>query len=107
LPISVQSEIARRAHRMAASAGAGFEAVVKPHKYTARAFVQTRDQVGRVRQATEAVLQRTLGLPAGYQPPTQSAPAKPRSDGKMLFSTKSGKQVWASPAQILNWTRNG
>ena len=59
----VQSEVARRAHRMAADAGEGFESVVKPHRYTSRAFVQTDmgNEVGRQRQASEHVLQRVLG----------------------------------------------
>lgn len=59
----VQSEVARRAHRMAADAGEGFEAVVKRHRYTSRAFVQTdKDNPrGRERQAEEHVLQRVLG----------------------------------------------
>lgn len=59
----VQSEVARLAHRMARDAGEGFEAVVKPHRYTSRAFVQTDmdNPVGGERQAREHVLQRVLG----------------------------------------------
>lgn len=57
----VQSEVARRAARIAAAAGEGFEMVVKPHKYTSRAFVQTVDEAGDKRQAEEAVLERALG----------------------------------------------
>jgi hypothetical protein len=56
----VQSELARRARRIAAAAGEGFEMVVKPHRYTARAFVQTDTEEGRKRQAEEAVLERSL-----------------------------------------------
>lgn len=56
----VQSEVARRAQRIAAEAGEGFEAVVKPAKYTARAYVRTADATGRKRQAEEAVLERAL-----------------------------------------------
>jgi hypothetical protein len=55
----VQSEVARRAKRIAAAAGEGFEAVVKPHKYTSRAFVQTESNEGRQRQADDAVLERS------------------------------------------------
>jgi hypothetical protein len=57
----VTREVAQRAARMARSAGEGFGYVVKPHRYTARAFVQTIDQTGRVRLAREHVLQRVLG----------------------------------------------
>lgn len=59
----VQAEVARRARRMAAEAGEGFEAVVKPHRHTSRAFVQTdaENPRGRQRQATEHVLQRVIG----------------------------------------------
>lgn len=57
----VQSEVARRAARIAAAAGDGFEMVVKPHKYTSRAFVQTDSAAGAKRQAEEAVLQRAMG----------------------------------------------
>lgn len=97
----VQSEIARRAKSMAKAAGPGIEAVVKPHKYTARAFVQTVDDVGRIRQAEEAVLQRALGLPANYvaQAPTSNP------NGKIQYTTASGKKVWATPAQVMHWTR--
>lgn len=56
----VQSEIARRAKRIADAAGEGFSMVVKPHRYTARAFVQTDDDEGRKRQAEGAVLERAL-----------------------------------------------
>lgn len=59
----VQAEVARRAHRMAREAGDGFEAVVKPHRWTARAFVQTDldNPDGARRQATDHVLERVLG----------------------------------------------
>lgn len=62
----VQADLAARAQRMAREAGEGFEAVVKPHKYTSRAFVQTDmdNPVGRQRQASEHVLQRVLGRKA-------------------------------------------
>ena len=56
----VQAEVARRARRMAQAAGSGFESIVKPHKYTARAFVQTASQEGRRREANEKVLTRAL-----------------------------------------------
>lgn len=56
----VQADLAARATRAARSAGEGFEAVVKPHKFTARAFVQTADEKGSRREAEEKVLIRTL-----------------------------------------------
>ena len=57
----VQSEVARLAKRMSDAAGEGFEYVVKPHRYTARAFVQTKDAAGARRQAKEHVLERVVG----------------------------------------------
>jgi hypothetical protein len=56
----VQAEVARRLQRGAAAAGEGFEAVVKPHQYTARGFVQTADAEGRRREADEKVLIQAL-----------------------------------------------
>lgn len=56
----VQAEVARKAKRMASAAGDGFKAVIKPHKFTSRAFVQTDSAEGRKRQADDAVLERAL-----------------------------------------------
>lgn len=58
----VRAELARTAKQMAERAGEGFEYVVKPHKRTARAFVQTDadNPKGRERQAREHVLERLL-----------------------------------------------
>lgn len=56
----VQSDLARRAKRIADAAGEGFAAVVKPHRYTARAFVQTDTEEARKRQADDAVLERAM-----------------------------------------------
>lgn len=56
----VQSDLARRASRIAAAAGEGFEAVVKPHRYTARAFVQSTGVEGDKREAESKVLTRAL-----------------------------------------------
>ena len=56
----VQSDLARRASRIAAAAGEGFVAVVKPHRYTSRAFVQTDTTEARERQAEGAVLERAM-----------------------------------------------
>lgn len=49
-----------KAQRMAASAGEGFEAVSRPHPWTAREYVQTADAEGRKRQADEHVLERVV-----------------------------------------------
>lgn len=46
--------------RMADSAGEGFEAVQRPHRWTARGYVQTVDHEGRRRQANERVLERVV-----------------------------------------------
>lgn len=56
----VTAQVARRTKRMAAAAGEGFEAVMIPHKYTARGYVRTADAEGAIRQAREKVLERSL-----------------------------------------------
>jgi len=57
----VVSEVVRRARRIQEAAGEGFEMVVKPHRYTARAFVQTGDADAAKREAEQKVLTRALG----------------------------------------------
>ena len=54
-------EVARIAHRGAEQAGEGFGYVVKPGRYTARAFIQTVDDEGARRQSDDAVLERVMG----------------------------------------------
>lgn len=54
-------EVARVAARGAQQAGDGFGFVVKPGRYTARAFIQTEDAEGRRRQDDDAVLERVMG----------------------------------------------
>lgn len=56
----VSDRVRREAQRMAASAGEGFESVVAPHPWTARAYVRTADGVGRKRQSDEKVLERVV-----------------------------------------------
>lgn len=56
----VQSDLAARVSRAAKVAGVGFDSVVKPAKYTSRAFVQTADAGGARREARDKVLIRTL-----------------------------------------------
>ena len=58
---AVQADLAKRARRGAQAAGPGIVAVVKPHKYTARAFVETENEEGRIREAKDKVLNRALG----------------------------------------------
>lgn len=57
---AVQSDIAARAARVARAAGEGFESVVKPGRYTSRAFVQTANQTGAKREAEDKALTRAL-----------------------------------------------
>lgn len=58
---SVQAAVDRAGREMAASAGDGFEYVARPHRYTARGYVQTANASARRRQMRDAVLERTLG----------------------------------------------
>lgn len=56
----VTADLARRSKRVEAAAGDGFEAVVKPGKYTARAYVQSAGRKGDEREASEKALTRAL-----------------------------------------------
>lgn len=56
----VQSMLDQRGRRMAAEAGDGFAYVSRPHRWTARGFVQTNSAEGARRQANEAVLERVV-----------------------------------------------
>lgn len=56
----VVSEVAARAARVRRAAGDGFVTIVKPHRYTARAFVMAETDSARRRQAKDAVLERAI-----------------------------------------------
>jgi len=57
----VQAEVDRVGRRIARSAGDGFAySEAKPHKWTARGFVQTNSPEGARRQAEDAVLERAM-----------------------------------------------
>lgn len=58
---SAQPVLDAHGRRMAMAAGDGFEYQPKPHRWTARGFVQTADRTGRKRQSDEAVLERVMG----------------------------------------------
>lgn len=56
----VQAHVDRVGRAMAADAGEGFEYVARPHRWTARGYVQIASGVGARRQAREAVLERVM-----------------------------------------------
>jgi hypothetical protein len=56
----VQAELDDVGESMASEAGAGFEYVPSPHRWTARGFVQVDSADGARRQADEAVLERVV-----------------------------------------------
>lgn len=47
--------------QMAAAAGDGFEYVARPHRYTARGYVQPINDRARRRQMRDVVLEQALG----------------------------------------------
>lgn len=47
----VQAEVLRRARRIQAAAGDNFEVVSRPHRWTARAYVQPKNYAGRREEA--------------------------------------------------------
>lgn len=57
----VQRVVNERAKRIAAAAGEDFEAVPKPHKWTARAYVQAKNARGMRAEARDKVLTRAVG----------------------------------------------
>jgi len=52
--------VRRKLKAMEQSAGPGFEAVMHPHKWTARGYLRTADAEGARRQADERVLERVV-----------------------------------------------
>lgn len=57
----VQAEVDRAGRKIAAAAGDGFVYTYrKPHKWTARGFVQVNSEDGARRQAEDAVLERAM-----------------------------------------------
>ena len=56
-----QSAVDREGQRIAANAGPDFEYVRRPHKWTARGYVQTANARGMREQKRNAVLERALG----------------------------------------------
>lgn len=56
----VADEVARRAYRIAGAAGPNFEMVVKPHRYTARAYVRAANDEGRKEEARDKKLTRAI-----------------------------------------------
>lgn len=58
---AAQAAVDRIGRQMAADAGEGFEYVARPHRYTARGYVQSSDARARRRQMRDAVLEQSLG----------------------------------------------
>lgn len=56
----VQAQLDEIGQDMASDAGEGFEYVAKPHRYTARGYVQVSSGDGARRQARDAVLERVM-----------------------------------------------
>lgn len=81
---------------VAAKAGAGYEASAVYGKNRARASVITADFEAILDNARNNTLIRALGG-------TESVSSKPE---KFSYTTKSGKTIQATQAQIDNWTRN-
>lgn len=56
-----QSVVDRVGADAAAELGDGYEYVAKPHRFTARGFVQTASREGQITEAREKRLHRILG----------------------------------------------
>lgn len=52
--------VVRRAQAMQKAAGENFEVNIVPHKYTARAFIRPKNYEGRVQEAREKRLMRSI-----------------------------------------------
>lgn len=57
----VQAEVDAQGKRRAALAGDNFEYVPRPHRWTARGYIQPANYEGRKEQADNAVLERVMG----------------------------------------------
>ena len=57
----VQAEVDAQGERRAALAGDNFEYVPRPHRWTARGYIQPANYEGRKEQADNAVLERAMG----------------------------------------------
>ena len=53
-------EVAARGQRIARAAGENFEVVVKPHKWTARAFIRNKNREGAAEEARDKMLTRAI-----------------------------------------------
>lgn len=58
---NAQALVNDEAEHLAAEAGPDFEAVARPHRWVARAYVQTANPRGIRRQMRDATLERVLG----------------------------------------------
>lgn len=56
----VTAAVVRRAQAMQKAAGDNFEVNIVPHKYTARAFIRPSNYKGRVEEAREKRLMRSI-----------------------------------------------
>lgn len=56
----VVAMVSERSARIARAAGANFERIVRPHRYTARAFVRASNAAGAAEEARSKVLTRAL-----------------------------------------------
>lgn len=56
-----QPEVDRVAKRKAAAGGGAVRVVSSPHKYTARAYIETDGIEGAIAQARDHVLERVIG----------------------------------------------
>lgn len=88
-----QPEVDRVASRKAAIGGDSLRVVSSPHRYTARAYIETKGLEGAKRQAREHILEQIVGG-AAVQP-----------SNLQQYTTKDGRSIMATPAQIAHWTR--
>lgn len=88
--------VEQHADEVAAKAGSGYEASAVYGRNRARASVITANFDAILDNARNNTLLRALGG-------TESSPRKPE---KLSYTTKAGKTIQATQAQIDNWTRN-
>ncbi|MEW2011404.1 hypothetical protein AB0300_18235 [Microbacterium sp. NPDC078814] len=88
--------VEEHADAVAARAGSGYEASAVYGKNRARASVITGNFEAILDNARHNTLLRALGG-------TESAPVGPK---KYSYTTRAGKTIQATQAQIDNWTRN-
>ncbi|WP_137771814.1 MULTISPECIES: hypothetical protein [unclassified Microbacterium] len=94
---SAQDIVDAEGRAISGRAGRNFEYVQRRHKWTARGYVQATNEEGRIEEAANKVLTKAIGA---------RVPASNDSSLVRYTRKRDGKTIWATQAQVENWTRS-